>query len=212
MNAFSKTVQISAPDLREVHVKIIGVAPLMVARFSEKAKEEIKQKHAAGSSAKKGQTRAKRDFDADFNAARHISQEGWDGIHAGAFRAALISACRLVGFRMTLAKLSLFVVADGYDCREPTPLIRIHGPQPQRSEMHVRNATGVVDIRIRPVWNEWFCMLRVRYDAQQFNEIDVLNLLSRAGLQVGIGEGRPDSRESVGLGYGLFRLEQEGDN
>ena len=27
MNAFSKTVQISAPDLREVRVKIIGVEP-----------------------------------------------------------------------------------------------------------------------------------------------------------------------------------------
>jgi len=27
------------------------------------------------------------------------------------------------------------------------------------------------------------------------------------GLQVGIGEGRPDSRDSAGLGWGTFKLD-----
>ena len=29
----------------------------------------------------------------------------------------------------------------------------------------------------------------------------------RAGLQVGVGEGRPDSRRSAGLGYGQFDVD-----
>jgi hypothetical protein len=38
------------------------------------------------------------------------------------------------------------------------------------------------------------------------SDTDVVNLISRVGLQVGIGEGRPDSKQSAGLGYGLFEI------
>lgn len=212
MNALSKAVfQISPPNMATMETVIIGTAPLMIARFSQKSMQAMLEKHVAGTQANKRKAKAARDLDADFNGARHISIEGWDGIHAGAFRAAMISACRLVGFKMTLAKLSLFVVADGYDKVDNTPLVRILGGDPIRTEMPVRNATGVMDIRIRPMWKEWSVKLRLRYDADQFQGGDVLNLLARVGEQVGIGEGRPDSRESAGIGFGLFRIEQAPD-
>jgi hypothetical protein len=70
----------------------------------------------------------------------------------------------------------------------------------------VRNKSGVADLRVRPMWREWHVRLTVRYDADQFTESDVVNLFHRAGLQVGIGEGRPFSKESNGLGYGTFTL------
>jgi hypothetical protein len=35
---------------------------------------------------------------------------------------------------------------------------------------------------------------------------DVLNLVSRCGMQVGIGAGRPDSKASAGCGFGLFQV------
>ena len=73
--------------------------------------------------------------------------------------------------------------------------------------MAVRNATGGPDIRVRPIWREWSADVRVRYDADQFTLNDVTNLMDRVGMQVGIGEGRPDSRQSAGLGWGTFRLE-----
>ena len=37
-------------------------------------------------------------------------------------------------------------------------------------------------------------------------EEDVANLIMRAGMQAGIGEGRPFSKESAGIGYGLFEV------
>ena len=49
--------------------------------------------------------------------------------------------------------------------------------------------------------------LRMKYDAGQFTSTDIANLLVRAGAQVGIGEGRPDSKFSAGLGFGTFTLE-----
>jgi hypothetical protein len=46
----------------------------------------------------------------------------------------------------------------------------------------------------------------VRFDADQFTAQDVINLISRVGLQVGICEGRPDSKSSAGCGWGTFRV------
>jgi hypothetical protein len=106
---------------------------------------------------------------------------------------------------MTRAKLSIFIEADGVS-RDGTPLVRIYG-EPEMHTGHVRNETGVVDIRARPMWREWSLKLRVRYDAEQFTVTDVANLIMRAGMQVGVGEGRPDSKKSTGMGWGTFTIE-----
>jgi hypothetical protein len=108
---------------------------------------------------------------------------------------------------MTRAKLSLFIEADGYDAGDQTPLVRITKGKPKYSEHFVRNETKVADIRPRPMWREgWEAQVRVRYDGDQLTTTDVLNLLARVGLQVGIGEGRPDSPRSCGMGWGLFEI------
>jgi len=199
-------VQIKPPHIETAKFQIVGTAPYVQARFSAKAMQAMHEKHEAGSTANKKKTRNKRDFDEDYKQAMHIAVDGWIGIPAGAIRAAMISACRLVGFKMTLAKLSVFVQADGFDKVDGIPLIRIEG-KPEKSEMAVRNQTGVIDLRMRPMWREWSAVVRIQYDADQFTLTDISNLLQRVGLQVGIGEGRPDSRESAGLGWGTFRIE-----
>lgn len=68
---------------------------------------------AAGQQSRSKKTREAKDFDATCDGSVHYSRDGWVGIPAGAFPAAMISACRLVGFKMTLAKMSLFIGADG---------------------------------------------------------------------------------------------------
>jgi hypothetical protein len=198
-------VQIPPPRFAVNEFVIVGTAPYVQARFAQKAMLAMRAKHEAGSAAKKGKKREARDFNADYEGAKHISTDGWIGIPAGGLRQASISACRLVGFKMTLAKLSIFFEADGFDAVDGTPLIRIVG-DPEVCEMPVRNATGVIDIRVRPMWREWSATLRIRYDLDQFSQTDVANLLQRVGMQVGIGEGRPDSKSSSGLGWGLFKI------
>lgn len=202
----TQTVQIAAPKLKVAEFKLVGTAPYVQLRFSEKAMNAMAAKMKAGSQAKGKKIRESRDFDDDFIQAQHISTDGWIGIPAGAFRAAMISACRLVNFKMTLAKLSVFIEADGYDKVDSVPLIKIEG-KPRKHTMAVRNQTGVADLRCRPMWEKWSAKLRVRYDEDQFSLQDISNLLMRVGMQVGIGEGRPDSRESAGLGWGTFSIE-----
>jgi hypothetical protein len=203
MKTVTEVVAISPPKFGTIEFSIQGVAPYMQARFSKKA--EIMRKMAEGTTAKGKKNREARDYDQDMESAIHFSEEGWPGIPASAFRMAMISACRLVNFKMTLAKLSVFVEADGFDKEDRTPLIRIEGRY-ERSDMPVRNATGVIDVRSRPLWRNWSAKVRIRYDGDQFTSADVANLMKRVGLQVGIGEGRPDSKQSAGLGFGLFEI------
>lgn len=207
----SNVVQIKAPNLQTAIFRIIGTAPLVQAKFSQKAKEQMMATQAAGQQARSKKAREAKDFDAVCDGSVHYSREGWIGIPAGAFRAAMISACRLVGFKMTLAKLSLFVEADGFDRDEGTPLVRLIAKDYKRVDMHVRNATGVIDIRSRPMWEEWQADVRVKFDGDQFSLTDVTNLLARVGQQVGLCEGRPDSKSSAGMGWGTFRLADESD-
>lgn len=203
-------VTIKPPEMRTAVFHIIGTAPLMIAKFSKKA--EMMAKMAQGKSAGSRRERPARDFAKDADDAAYKSEDGWYGINAASFRNGMISACRLVGFKMTLAKLSVFIEADGFDATEMTPLVKIDAPKPEASTMHVRNATGVVDIRSRPLWKPgWKANVTIRWDADQFTIQDIANLLARVGLQGGIGEGRPDSKSSAGLGFGLFRIANEGE-
>ena len=203
MNIKEETCVITAPKFGTVTLLIEGTAPLVVERFSKKA--ELMAKMAEGSSAKNKKERSARDYDKEAEEARYRASEGWEGMNAAAFRAAMISACRLVGFKMTLAKLSTFIEADGFDEKDGVPLVRVFGDS-HTYTAHTRNATGVVDVRSRPMYRNWSAKLRVRYDMDQFKMVDVLNLVSRVGMQVGIGAGRPDSKASAGCGFGLFRV------
>jgi hypothetical protein len=204
----SKSVQIPAPNFKKIRLTLVGTAPYVQNAFSAKAREMIRATQAAGSTAKGKKKREPKDFDECFQQAQHVSSDGVHGIPAPGFRSAMVSACRTVGFTMTRAKLGFFVEADGFDVIDGTPLVYITKGEPEHVEHAVKNESGVVDLRARPMWKPgWKCELTVRYDADMFEDTDIVNLVARAGMQVGIGEGRPDSRKSCGMGWGLFEIE-----
>lgn len=201
-------VAIPAPNFQTAAFLIRGIAPYVQNKFSQKAREQMREKQEKGSTGnkEKGKKEAK-NFQEAYELATHRATDGWCGIPAPAVRAAMISACRTVGFKMTLAKLSVFVEADGFDADDQTPLIKIEKGEPEYFESLVRLATGVADIRPRPMWQPgWEATVRIRFDADQFTLTDVTNLMMRVGLQVGIGEGRPDSKMSTGMGWGMFEV------
>lgn len=209
MKQNTQSVQITPPNIQTACFTIEGTAPLVIHRFSAKAKNGMLDTMKAGSTAKKGKKREPLDVEATFNSARYISPEGWDGFNVAAVRAAVISACRLVGFKMTIAKLSVFVEADGRDKLEPEfGLIRIYG-KPRRLESIARVETGQAYVTIRPCYDQWKAKIRIRFDGDQFTVQDISNLLARVGTQVGLGEGRPDSKNSTGMGWGTFQISNE---
>jgi len=202
----TKSVTIPAPRFGRAKFHITGNDVLVTHRFSAKTKLQMKQKMETGKAASSRKNREAKATDDLFQEARYISKEGWDGFNASAIRNAMISACRLVGFKMTLAKLSIFVEADGYDAVEPQiPLIKINA-KPVKQEDMARVETGQPYVTVRPAYFNWSADVKIRWDEDQFTVEDISNLLARVGAQVGLCEGRPDSPNSAGMGWGLFEV------
>lgn len=196
-------IVISAPRMEVATFDVYGTSPYVQLRFSEKPIDDIMEKQKQGSAGKNKKRREPRNFERDYEASMYEATEGWRGIPCASFRNAMISACRLVDYKMTIAKMSIFVLPDGIDKAKGRPLVRIYGNHEMNID-NVRNFSGVLDLRSRAMWREWSLKLRVQYDADQFSLQSVTNLLRRAGIQVGVGEGRHDSRKSCGMGYGCF--------
>jgi hypothetical protein len=195
---------VSPPNLEVARFHIRGTAPLVQHKFAEKSRREMLAKQTAKTKAKPA--REPRDIDAEYLAALHRNDtDQWHGHPCAAFRSALISACRVAGIVMTRAKLSVFVLQDGLGV-DGTPLVKLSGT-PELFESAVRLESGVASIAIRPMWREWDAHLTLKFDADQLALTDVANLLLRAGAQVGVGEGRPDSKKSTGQGWGTFEID-----
>lgn len=198
------SVTIKPPRFMTAEYTIRGSSPYVQHRFWKKV--GMMQKHKEGSSAKTKKDRSARDFEDEAKQATYRTAEGWHGIPATAFRSAMIDACRLVGLTMTRAKLAVFVEADGIDLDEGCPLVKITKGKPKTRIDGVRNETGVTDMRARPMWTDWQAKVRVKFDLDILSPTDATNLLARAGMQVGVGEGRPNSKKSHGCGWGTFEI------
>ncbi len=198
-------VTVKAPQFQVVEFRIKGNAPYVQNKFSKRSFQGIRDTQEAGQTAKKGKAKEAKDFQQCYEDSMHKTTEGWCGIPAPAFRCAMISACRIVGFQMTKAKLSVFTEADGFDADDGTPLVKITKGKPSKVESTVRLPNGSMDIRARAMWKAgWEAKVRIKFDSDQFTLQDVTNLMVRVGVQVGIGEGRPDSKNSAGVDWGTF--------
>jgi hypothetical protein len=209
LKAESLKGNVPAPNFQYVKFKITGDAPMVQNKFSQEARDLMRYQQEHPEEKKRGKKRVPKDFDAGYQGAMHKMKGGGYGIPASVFRQAMVSACRLVGFKMTIAKLAVFVVADGVDDDDGAPLVKITKGDPYRKDSYVRNDNGSADIRPRPFWNPgWEAIVHVRFDGDIFEAQDIHNLMARVGIQVGIGAGRPDSKTSCGQGWGTFTVEE----
>lgn len=208
------TVQISAPRFGIIHIPIIGDGKLVSNKFSSYAREDMESDMTATAAQKKEKAarikkegRPPKDFQKEYEGSLHRDpSNGKYGISCMAVKAAMVRACKAVGIIMTDAKMFVDVVPDGYN-DEGQPLFYITKGEPHMVKHHVRNSNGSVDIRARGMFDEgWEATITLRYDKDLINEEHVVNLLQRAGLQVGIGAGRQFSSNSVGMGWGSFDI------
>lgn len=199
MKTQSKSVEILEFQIKEVVIPIVGISPLIVHRFSEKALKMIQDKQGGKAKNKKHEIR---DPEADYQGAKHVSPQGWEGFPAAGFKAAMIRGAKMIGMVMKDTQTSFFIKAD---CEE-TQLVKIHGEARMRTDQ-VRVGMGSADIRYRPEYVSWYAELTIEFNAGVLSLDQIYQLVKAAGYGCGIGEMRPEKGK---FNYGRFKLTQEG--
>lgn len=190
------TVTLPALDFREVTFKVIGIAPLIVNRFSEKAKQMMLDKQTKKAS--KG--REAKDPKEQYKQSIYWFRDGKrSGFPAVGFKAAMTRAGKLLGLPMTDTRGKFHVKED------EDGLVEIKTKKPQMRDDMVRLATGVADIRFRGCYDiGWSAEVTILYNATWISQEQIANLLNTAGFSCGIGEWRPEKSNSGS--FGLFKI------
>lgn len=204
-------VVIPRPNVIEFTIPIRGIAPLVISAMSAKVLQAI----AGSGKGSRGSAKLKKAMDApevQYNASRYISTEGWDGVNAASFRAAIIDAARMVdGVTMTALKQAVFICADG-QTEEGVQLVRIHGERTMFSNVcRTKGRERQFCPRYRPRYEPWACHLRMRVNGHLLTRDSAVNLVALAGQFCGVGEWRPTATESKTGSFGLWEIgEQDG--
>ena len=196
----SQAIRLSPIRRQTIHVEVEGLTPLIVHKFSEKAKRQMLEDQV------KTKTKAKRDPqdpDKEYNAARYILPDGRDGFPAVGFKAAIVGAARFYdGISMIALKQAIYIQGVGSE-----QLIPIIG-DPQMREDVTRVGQGTANLRYRPEYWPWRVMIPVSFVPTMIDAESVLALVDAAGMG-GVGEWRPTAPKSATGSYGQFRVDYD---
>lgn len=204
-----QVVTIPALDIRTATVKIVGDSPLIMHKWSEKAKKEILDKQMKKAKSKGHD--AKDPF-ADFISSMYWLDGEPENKTPEGFAAALEDGARF-GFPSTAVKAA--AVAAAYRAGITKNMVsmngafhilgefvEIHGEPVMREDM-VKVGMGVADIRYRGEFPEWWSSFTVRYNAAVLSLEQHINMINMGGFACGIGEWRAEK----GGVYGSFHVE-----
>lgn len=183
-----------------IGVPIIGVSPLIMHRFSEKAKRQMLD-------AAQGKQTPKQPKDplAEYTAAFYrLADEGF-GMPADAFKQATVGAARFYGKSVSMTALKQFVFVRGELGDDGRALVRIDSDEPRMREDVVRVGRGGTDLRYRPEFFPWRATLIVTYFTSVITRDSVLSLIDAGGMAIGVGEWRPE-RDGT---FGTYRVDPE---
>lgn len=190
----------------EVH--IVGTTPLIMHKFSDKARQSIEDKQAK----KHKGAREARDPKAECVAACYVMPDSpasagepkcQYGVPSTWFKKAIVRTFEVGladGLKGTQAKQTVFVEAD------MAGLIRLKCTPYVMREDAVRLPNKSLDLRYRPEFSEWSCKFRIRYNASVVSPEQIINVLSIAGFGGGVGDMRPEKCASGSSG--LFEVKR----
>lgn len=178
-----------------VVVDIKGTAPLIVHRWSEKARREMLDKQQGRKTPK-----AVKDPVADYEASMYRFEDGGYGFPVGAFKAATVKGGgRVFGkaVKMTELRQVFTFIADGIGT-DDTQLVRISGTPRMREDMVRLNGIGAPpDIRYRAEFPDWSATLRIEFIPSVIDVESVVALVDAGGTN-GVGEWRPEKSGTYG--------------
>lgn len=190
-------VQIDRIAAERLLVPIVGTAPLIVHRFSEKAKRAMLDAMQGRKTPKEP-----KNPDAEYEAAfyRLKDPDGY-GFPAIAFKAATVGGARFYS-GVTMTALKQFMFFRGEIGTDGQALVRLDG-EPHMREDVVKVGRNGTDLRYRPEFTEWATTVEVVYVTSALTRGSVLSLIDAGGMGVGVGEWRPEKDGD----FGTYRVD-----
>lgn len=192
----SAEVHIDRIPAETIRVPILGTTPLIVHRFSEKAKRQMLDAMQGRKSPKEN-----KDPQAEYEASFYRLKDGTYGFPTIAFKAATVGAARFYA-QLTMTGLKQSMFFRGEPGEDGQQLCRIDG-EPRMREDAVRVGRGGSDLRYRGEFPEWSSYVDVTYVTSALTQASVLSLIDAGGMGVGIGEWRPEKDGD----FGTFRVD-----
>lgn len=222
-------VSITIPpiDIREVTLKIVGDSPLIMHKWSEKAKKEMLDSQMQKAKSKKHDPK---DPVADFISSIYwLTEEPEEKTEEGFYKAIQNGA----RFCFPSVAFKSAAIAAGYRAGAIENMVRMRGAihipeeyveicsqnvgvvedsQGETSGNHIvpvmredmtRIAMGKADIRYRGMFENWYAMIPVRYNAGVVSLEALANLFNLGGFACGVGEWRIEK----GGTFGAFHVE-----
>ena len=204
-------IEIKPINIVTTTVRIAGDTPLIMHRWSEKAKRMIleKQMKKTKSSAKEAKNPVEDFIESVYwmdGKPSEYTEEAFEeacrngarfGFPVTAIKQATISSAYRNGLTKDMASLrgAFFIAGEGSDL-----LAEVKGCTPTMREDMVRVGMGVADIRFRGEFANWYMDLQVSYNANGAYTLDqIINLINVGGFSCGIGEWRPEKDGNYGM-------------
>jgi hypothetical protein len=197
------TLRIDRLDAETIVVPLLGTSPLIVHRWSEKAKREMLESFQGKKKVKQAKDPVADYLSSMYRIANEDGTEG-HGFPVLAFKSATIKACRYYDKSISMALLRQCIFTRGIITKaDPQQLVRLTG------EPHMREDVVSVgmskDLRYRAEYEEWSTSLTVTYVRSVISRESVLSLIDAGGMGVGVGEWRPEKSGE----YGTYTIDQD---
>ena len=187
----TKTAELQKIKIERAKIKIVGLSPLIMHRWSEKARKDMLDKQM-----KKTVKKEAKSPEEQYEASIYYLDDGRLGFPADAFKKAMIRGAKQLGLVMTDARTSFFIHGE-YCTRDDRELVPIIGEvQPREDMVRLNGATS--DIRFRGQVVKWEAELNISYNSSITSFDHIVNMLHAAGYGVGIGEWRPERDGTFG--------------
>ena len=210
-------IELPGIDLGLVTVNIVGDSPLIVHKWSEKAKKEMLDKQMKKATSGKQAKNPVRDFvdglywlddagncidtpeeldnvseETPYEEIYKVLKNGRFGFPSKAFKSCAIDAGYQQGViaKKTTARGAFHILGE---------FAVIEGIPDMREDMvQIGGMSKVADIRYRPEFRTWKTSLTIRYNKAAISREQIMNLLNYGGFSNGVGEWRPSRDGSFG--------------
>lgn len=195
-------IELPALNIQQMRVTLVGDSPLIVHRWSEKAKKAMLDTQMKKAKRGKEAKDPERDFIESMYWLTPVPSVVDDkalkkakfGFPVVAFKAAAVDSCSHIdGVTKVEARGAFHIIGE---------MATLDGDPPVIREDMVRVGMGTADIRYRGEFKKWSTTLDIRYNVNVLSAEQIVNLFNTAGFAIGVGEWRPQRDGS----YGMFHV------